>query len=266
MLAMLLALGLLTACTNDGFKIENGKVYYSYWTFSFGQINRELPGANPETFESINDWLGHDARHVYFKDRLAEGADPASVKAMKYPMFRDKNDYYIQGAPLHVADMNSFEVLEHNDMHIWSKDSRYAYFDSTRIEVANIKQFKVVEWDYATDGVRVYVFGKMLPDSDPATFEDVGSCYYKDKSHVWYLERLVEGADPATFELIGKGYAKDKTHIYYNEKLVTDVDYDSFTIDQYGDPRDKNGRLHEDKRWEEVATPDQPVEEPEPEP
>lgn len=261
---LLLTLGLiLTACTKDGFKIENGKVYYTYWTFSFGPQSHELPGADPATFKSVNDWLGRDARHVYFKNRLVEGADPTTVEAKKYPMFRDKNDYYIEGAPLHVADMKSFEVLEHNDMHIWSKDSHYAYYDSTRLEVGNIKQFKVVEWDYATDGVRVYVFGKMLPDSDPSTFVDVGSCYYKDKSHVWFLERPVEGADPASFELIGKGYAKDKTHIYYDEKIV-DADYDSFTIDQYGDPRDKNGRIHEEKRWEDVPPP--PVEEPEPEP
>ena len=138
---MLLTLGLmLTACGKEGFKIENGKVYYTYWTFSFGQQNRELLGADPETFKSVNDWLGRDAHHVYFKYRLAEGADPATVEAKKYPMFRDKNDYYIEGAALHVADMNTFEVLMHNDMHIWSKDSRYAYFDSTRLEVANIKQ------------------------------------------------------------------------------------------------------------------------------
>ena len=93
---------------------------------------------------------------MYFKYRLAEGADPATLEAKKYPMFCDKNDYYIEGAPLHVADMKHFEVLHHDDMHIWSKDSRYAYYDSVRIEVANIKQFKVVQWHYATDGVRVY--------------------------------------------------------------------------------------------------------------
>lgn len=265
---LLLTLGLiLTACTKDGFKIENGKVYYTYWTFSFGPQSHELPGADAETFKSVNDWLGHDARHVYFKNRLVEGADPATVEAKKYPMFRDKNDYYIEGAPLHVADLKSFEVLEHNDSHIWSKDSRYAYYDSTRLEVANIKQFKVVKWDYATDGVRVYAFGKMLPDSDPATFKDVGQCYYKDKSHVWFLDRVVEGADPVTFEYISRGYAKDKNHIFYDDKIV-DADYATFGFDQYGDPCDKNGRLNGEKRWEEVPEPEPApaIEEPEPQP
>ena len=265
---LLLTLGLiLTACTKDGFKIENGKVYYTYWTFSFGPQSHELPGADPATFKSVNDWLGRDARHVYFKNRLVEGADPTTVEAKKYPMFRDKNDYYIEGAPLHVADLNSFEVLEHNDSHIWSKDSHYAYFDSIRLEVDNIKQFKVVAWDYATDGVRVYVFGKMLPDSDPASFKNVGQCYYSDKNHVWFLDRLVQEADPATFEFIGKGYAKDKNHIFYDEKIV-DADYATFGFDQYGDPRDKNGRLNGEKRWEEVPEPEPApaIEEPEPQP
>ena len=80
---------------------------------------------------------------------------------------------------------------------------------------------------------------------------------------MWFLDRLVQVADPATFEFIGNGYAKDKNHIFYDEKIV-DADYDSFTIDQYGDPRDKNGRIHEEKRWEDVPPP--PVEKPEPEP
>ena len=264
---MLLAIAaLLSACSKDGFKIENGKVYYTYWTFSFGPQSLELPGADPETFKKVNDWLGHDASHVYFKYRLAEGADPATLEAKKYPMFCDKNDYYIEGAPLHVADMKHFEVLHHDDMHIWSKDSRYAYYDSVRIEVANIKQFKVVQWHYATDGVRVYAFGKLLPESDPATFEDIGNCYYKDKTHVWFLEHLIEGADPASFQLIGHGYAKDKNRIYYDEKVVEDADYATFAIDQYGDPRDKNGRFHGENRWVDKPAPADDAPEPEPEP
>lgn len=255
----LLAIFLLTtSCGNDGFKIENGKVYYSYWTFSFGQRNDELPDADPNTFKEVNNWLGRDARHVYFKDRLVHGADPATVVAEKYPLFRDKNDYYIQGTPLHVADMKSFKVLRQIENDIWAKDSRYAYYDSTRFAVDDIKNFKVVEWNYATDGIHIYLHGKKLADSDPDTFQDLGGCYYRDKARVWFLERPVVGADPATFQFIGHGYAKDKAHIYYDERIVTDADYATFIIDEYGDARDKNGRFAGEIRFEDVPMPEAP--------
>ena len=192
--------------------------------------------------------------------RLFHEIKQSIIKAKKYPLSYDKRDWYFQSAPLHVADMSTFEILDFDRdlQRLWAKDSRYAYYDSTRFAVDDIKNFKVVEWNYATDGIHIYLYGKKLADSDPDTFQDLGGCYYRDKARVWFLERPVVGADPATFQFIGHGYAKDKAHIYYDELIVTDADYATFIIDEYGDARDKNGRFAGEKRFEDVPVSEAP--------
>ena len=49
-------------------------------------------------------------KNVYFKSRLVEGADPATVKAKKFPLFFDKKDYYYKGKGLNVANVKKFEA------------------------------------------------------------------------------------------------------------------------------------------------------------
>ena len=77
----------LAACNSNGKYVEgNGTVYHTYWTFSFGNVYNELPQVDAATFESVNDWMGRDAGHVYFKSRLVEGADAATIEACRYPL------------------------------------------------------------------------------------------------------------------------------------------------------------------------------------
>ena len=199
--AVVLALG-FTSCGDGGkYVVADDCVYYTYWTFSFGQLNDTLPGADPASFESVKNWLGHDNKQVFFKNRPIPGADPATIKAKKYPLSFDKRDWYFENAPLRVADMSSFEILlfDRDLQRLWAKDSRYVYYDSTRVEVEDIKAFKVIDYCTATDGHHVYLWGKRLADADPATFEALDGGYFKDKNHVWYIQDLVEGADDASF-------------------------------------------------------------------
>ncbi len=195
------ALLMVTSCNDEGkYEIKNGTVVYTYWTFSFGTIEHELKDADATTFQSIERWLGRDATHVWFKDRLMEGADPGSLKADDYPLCHDKRDYYYQGAPLHVADMNSFDIKKLDDSELWATDSQYIYFDSIRIEGGDPATFEYIEHLEAKDHLNVYYYGRVLPDADPATYKSM-SIYSKDKSHVWYCGEIVEGADPETFEV-----------------------------------------------------------------
>lgn len=257
--AMVISLVMITlltsSCNSDGFKVEGDKVYYTYWTFSFGPQKRELPGADAATFDAVNEWLGRDAKHVYFKERLVEGADPATVEVVKFPVFRDKKDCYIEGASMHVAHVQNFKLLQH-DPHVWATDGQFAYYDSTRLQVKDIKKFKLIDWSAATDGIDVWYFGKKLAGVDPASFKILEACYVKDKSHVWFLDRILDGADPATFKVLEHGYAKDKNHVWYDELIVPDADVASFGFDQYGDPCDKNGRFVQTERYVPSDNPD----------
>lgn len=91
------------ACGRDGEYVQQGDtICYKYWTFSFGTIYDTLPEVNPATFESVNKWLGHDDQRAYFKDKLVVGVDIATLKAERYPLFRDKKDYYYKTAAMNV--------------------------------------------------------------------------------------------------------------------------------------------------------------------
>jgi len=210
---------LLTGCSEGKYEERDGTVYYSYWTFSFGQRSEELPEVDAATFESVEDWLGRDAAHVYFKERLVSGADPATVKAKDYPLFCDANDYYYKGAPLHITDIRSFEVIELDDIRMWAKDSQTVYFDSLHVKDANPATFRILDFLEGKDDRHVFYREEILPDADPNTYEVLG-LYSKDKSHVWYCGNLVEDADAASFHLDKEEEGVDKYGSFLNGKRI----------------------------------------------
>lgn len=220
---LVLSLVLLVSCSRHGKYESDGEiVWYSYWTFSFGTLHDTLPDADPATFKGVNEWLGHDAHRVYYKDKLVTGVDVSSLEAERYPLFRDKNDYYYMTTPMNVADINSFKVIKWLDDSFWAKDAKFAYFDTIRIEGVDLKTFKIKEWATAIDKNHVYRYGNVLELADPATYEE----NWKDL------------------------YSRDKSHIWYCGKLLEDVDYASFTVDKEGNASDKYGRFDGCRRVE----------------
>ena len=219
---ILAAVLLAASCSSHGKYESNGEVVrYTYWTFSFGQRYDTLPGADPVTFKSVNDWLGRDAQRVYFQDKLVVGADPATIEAKNYPLFRDKNDYYYQTAPMQVADMSTFKILKRFEDDFWAKDSQCAYFDTLHIAGVDLPTFKVKSITHAIDKNHVYRFGKILPLADPSTYvEDWKGYYSRDKAHIWYMGDLVEGADYETFTVDDDSNAHDKHGRYHGAERV----------------------------------------------
>ncbi|MCR5242505.1 MAG: DKNYY domain-containing protein [Prevotella sp.] len=214
---------LLTACSNEGkYEVKNGTVYHTYWTFSFGTQEKELPEVDAASFESIKGWLGRDDSHVWFKDVLVPNADPATVKAKDYPLFRDKRDFYYKGKPMHVADMEQFRIIKQSEDNFWATDGQFIYRDSMRVEGA-----------------------------DPATFEVIEMAHTKDKNHVYYFTRILEGADPETYAVMGI-YSKDKSHVWCFDDLIEGADVETFEVDKddFYDAHDKNGKFHNGKRVE----------------
>lgn len=210
----------LSSC-GDGYVVGDDVVTYTYWTFSFGTMTDTLPEADPATFKQVNEWLGHDSRHVYYLSELVHGVDVASLTAVRKPVFKDKNDYYYGTSPVHVADMRSFKILEWIDDSFWAQDALYAYFDTTRIE-ADIPTFKVHNYAVAKDKNHVYFFGEIIPDADPATFKAIGhSAYYRDKSHIWCGSDLLQDVDYETFEVDDINTAHDKHGSFTFERRDT---------------------------------------------
>lgn len=231
--AMLVVLTLgCTACDTDGKYVRKGDtIYYTYWTFSFGQRYDTLHEADAATFRSVNRWLGADRTHVFYLDRLVPGADPATLQADHKPLFHDKADYYYKETPMHVADMKTFKVLEWVYDDFYATDSRYAYFDAKRFK-PDLATFRVKESFVAVDRQHVYRFGELLPGADPDTYQESWKGYY----------------------------SRDKSHIWHNGTLLKDADYATFTVDSDNEAHDKHGRFFRDKRVEEEVNEELPPE------
>jgi len=219
-LLLILPLLLLCACGDGKYEVTPDTVCYTYWTFSFGTRHDTLPEVDAKTFEAVKNWLGRDVAHVYYQNRLIVGCDPATLRAHKKPLCSDKNDYYYKGQPMHVADVDGFKVLKQDDLVLWAKDSRYAYYDTVRIQVDDVKAFHLIEWCVATDNIHVYCFGERVPDADPKTYESLEGGYAKDRSHVWYLNDPVIDADVESFKVTDGGVGYDKNGLFKGVERV----------------------------------------------
>ena len=222
-LALSILVTALNSCNSNGEYVDHaGTICYSYWTFSFGTVYDTLPGVDPASFTSVENWLGHDSRHAYFKNRLITGAHAPTIKAKKYPLSYDKNDYYYMDKKLRVANVKGFEVIKWNEDDMWAIDGRYAYYDSIRIDSVDIGTFKMQTYNVATDRNHVYRYGEILPLADPATYvEEWKGFYSRDKNHIWYLGTLLEDVDYGTF-VIDKDGAHDKNGHFYRGERITD--------------------------------------------
>ncbi|SDX27025.1 DKNYY family protein, partial [Capnocytophaga granulosa] len=127
-------------------------------------------------------------------------------------------------------DMASFARL---DVSRLAKDKNGIYYQGDLIKI-DITGFRVVgvisHYDKQSDYYweepiwRTYKQAfrgtKPIAISDPATFESVTTCYFKDKNYLYYYDQKVEGADVATLqkELADEEFVSDKDNTYYRGK------------------------------------------------
>ena len=125
--------------------------------------------------------------------------DMASFAILGSGLAKDKNGIYYQGDLIKI-DTTGFRVvgvISHHD-----KPSDYWEEPIWR---THKKAFRGT---------------KPIAISDPATFESVTTCYFKDKNYLYYYDQKVEGADVATLQkerAEGK-FVSDKNNTYYQGK------------------------------------------------
>ena len=123
-------------------------------------------------------------------------------------------------------DMASFVPLNVSRL---AKDKNGIYYQGDLIKI-DTTGFGVVcfiydkQSDYIEPIWRTYKKAfrgkKPIAISDPATFESVTTCYFKDKNYLYYYDQKVEGADVATLqkELADEEFVSDKDNTYYRGK------------------------------------------------
>ena len=134
-------------------------------------------------------------------------------------------------------DMASFAILNVSGsaadiILIFAKDKNGIYYQGDFIKI-DTTGFRVVGFishyykpsDYWEEPIwrthkQAFRGKKQINISDPATFESVSTCYFKDKNYLYYYDRKVEGADVATLqkELADEEFVSDKDNTYYRGK------------------------------------------------
>lgn len=66
--------------------------------------------------------------------------------------------------------------------------------------------------------------------ADPATFEDLGDNYGRDKHHAFLEGSIIEGADGATFKYLGHCYSVDANHVFCYDTIMSTADPKSFKV------------------------------------
>ena len=115
---------------------------------------------------------------------------------------------------------------------IFAKDKNGIYYqgdfikiDTTGFRVVGVISHHDKPSDYWEEPIwrthkKAFRGTKPIAISDPATFESVTTCYFKDKNYLYYYDQKVEGADVATLqkELADEEFVSDKDNTYYRGK------------------------------------------------
>ena len=126
-------------------------------------------------------------------------------------------------------DMASFVPLNVSG---FAKDKNGIYYqgDFIKIDTTGFRVVRVISHhdkpsDYWEEPIwrthkQAFRGTKPIAISDPATFETVSICYFKDKNYLYYYDQKVEGADVATLQknLANGEFVSDKDNTYYQGK------------------------------------------------
>lgn len=176
-----------------------------------------------------------DKYNVYFKDSIIHGADPETFQQIDFYVGQDKYRTYYKWHATKIKDFNKLSKI--NQLYT----DGTSIYDHNLIQLNNvdISSFRNIDnTNWYTDKNNVWWQGIIVKDADPNTFrpifmysffsgekEEHGSNYNygKDAYHVFFRDSIIEGADPNTFEIIDfnnkLGWTIfDKNHIYLGKK------------------------------------------------
>ena len=249
----------------------------------------KLAGANPKTFEIVDDYLARDDKNVYFFNKKVIGVDAKTFEKVGYDIVKDKNGVYFlenvseENENLEIKtknlkadgiDLKTLKKLDNG----YFKDKNSIYYELSgnlyKIKNVDLPTFEVLNSSYsssvyfAKDKNNVYYNGKKLDGIVPNDFEQIQSYFIKDKNGIYKFEESENEQDlkitPINAkidfknfkELDWKYFGDDKNIYYFDEesfKKVDKADINSFErIDFTGFFKDKNNVYYEGEKVEGI--------------
>ena len=245
----------------------------------------KLVGANPKTFEIVDDYFARDDKNVYFFNKKVIGVDAKTFEEVGYDIIKDKNGLHIlidsneteikvKSLKADGIDLKTLKKLDNG----YFKDKNNIYYGLSgnlyKIKNADLQTFEVLTSPYsssvyfAKDKNNVYYNGKKLDGIVPNDFEQIQSYFIKDKNGIYKFEEGENEQDlkitPINAkidfknlkELNWKYFGDDKNIYYFDEdsfKKVDKADINSFErIDSTGFFKDKNNVYYEGEKVEGI--------------
>ena len=245
----------------------------------------KLAGANPKTFEIVDDYFARDDKNVYFFNKKVIGVDAKTFEEVGYDIIKDKNGLHIlidsneteikvKSLKADGIDLKTLKKLDNG----YFKDKNNIYYGLSgnlyKIKNADLQTFEVLTSPYsssvyfAKDKNNVYYNGKKLDGIVPNDFEQIQSYFIKDKNGIYKFEESENEQDlkitPINAkidfknlkELDWKYFGDDKNIYYFDEdsfKKVDKADINSFErIDSTGFFKDKNNVYYEGEKIEGI--------------
>ena len=226
---ILLAVG----CSEDGYRIEEGKVVYEKpWNEGHGTIIKRL-NADPETFEvlgSDNLSWAKDADTVFWGTIELDFMDSKSFEVINIAFAKDKEkvicgrDIIVETNPNDFRIRSLKHLLDYDEFYGVDKKAVYLcdYFASgyERVLSDSIDSFQLLDDGFYKDNQFVSWGGFEIFDVDVLTFKVLTGGYARDKNYVYYHWRIVDGADVESFRVLEKAEAKDKSYRYFMDERV----------------------------------------------
>ena len=131
-----------------------------------------------------------------------------------------------------TPDMATFRVIKDH----FSADKNGIYYEGELVKIdttgfkiiaaKEIKRFKGwlggIEKYYWRTNKQAFFGTKPIAISDPATFDWITYCYFKDKNHVYYYDQIVKGVKPnnVDIELTKEDLLSHNKYVYYKGNLL----------------------------------------------
>ena len=186
----------------------------------------KLAGANPKTFEIVDDYFARDDKNVYFFNKKVIGVDAKTFEEVGYDIVKDKNGVYFlenvseenENSEIKVKkldskgiDLKSFKKVDNSDYYF--KDKNGVYYENSenlhKIENVDLKTFEALDYDFTKDKNNVYYEGEKVEGIDMNSIEVVNRMCIKDKNSVFYRGKKLEKISSNNFNYFDGGMSYD---------------------------------------------------------
>ena len=253
---------------SNQYYLQADKVIYVLDGNFFQVGGKDIDGADPDTFEVIDQSYAKDIYNVYYNGRPVVGANPSSVTLVTSELIPELSEdsansgylisdgkVFCYGEVIEGADPASFSYLLGS--YAMDKDYLYYYINIKIPRTATPTAMLNANASYIRHGEQVIYQGKVV-SNEASSFNIINDEYAVDALHVYSHGEIVEGMASDGFTVISPYYRKDKNQAYYFNTAIPESDSDSFEVLNDAISKDQknlyyNGYIIENKKSSEVS-------------